>query len=226
MLNGLDPIIIFEFSKKLSEKQLESLSKIPIVSSIVKKIGLPPIPIYLSEKITGLYIDSEDRTIDIDTKVEADPDGKTPVVNQTPINSVVKINMIGSRNSIGLTLLNALADLIVPKVSSKEYTITYLHGSITIFRGLLHTFSVNQNADTDLVNIGIELTKTNTIIETKPPADTVVVEKDPTSVDLQNSGEIQSTSPTGKLGKGGGAPLKGPPPRPASPPPKKLKGLG
>ncbi len=168
MLNGIDPIILFEFAK-LTEVQKQKVSKIPIVSSIVNTIGLPPIPIYLSEKLTGLYIDTEDRNIDIDTTVDTLPNGADPLVNQKAINSVVRVTMIASKNSIGLTLLSALCDLIVPKVSSKEYSITYLHGAVTVFRGLLHSFSINQNSNNDLFNITIDISKNSTTKKTTTP---------------------------------------------------------
>ncbi len=158
MLNGIDPIIIFNFSK-LSPDEAEKLSTIPIVGKVVDRIGLPPIPIYLSERLTGLYIDSEDKAIDIENSVETLGDGETPEVTQKAIDSTVKINMIASRNSIGLTLLSAVMDLIVPKVTSREYSITYLHGSITIFNGLLRQFNITQNSTNDLYNINLELSQ-------------------------------------------------------------------
>ena len=205
MLGGLDPIIIFQFSK-VSDSAKATISKIPIVSSIVSKIGLPPIPIYLSEQTTGLYIDAEDRSIDIDTTVETLSDGSSPVVNQKAINSVVRIDMIGSRNSIGLTLLSALADLVVPKVSSKEYSITYLHGGITVFEGLLHSFNVAQNTENDLVKVTLELTKNNT---TKKEA-TVEVKPVSEPVTLSGGTEGIPPGPTTPLEAGGGSALKGP----------------
>lgn len=158
MLNGLDPIILFNFYKS-TPTQLQSLAKIPLVADIVDTIGLPPIPVYLSEKLTGLYIDNEDKNIDIQTSTETLSSGETPIVQQKGINSTVRINLIASRDSIGVTLLSAMADLIFQKVTSKEYSITYLHGAITVFGGLLHSFSINQNANDDLYNISIELAR-------------------------------------------------------------------
>lgn len=197
MLNGIDPIIIFEFSK-LTPSQEASVAKIPIVSSIVSAIGLPPIPIYLSEKLTGLYIDSEDRNIDIQTTVETLTDGSSPQTNQKAINSTTSINMIANKNSIGLTLLSALCDLVVPKVSSKEYTITYLHGSVTIFRGLLHSFSVSQSSENDLLQIKLELTKNN---EVKKVA--AVPEVTPVSTPATLEGGLSPTAPVGGAGATG-----------------------
>lgn len=214
MLNGIDPIIIFEFSK-LPPATAAFISKIPIVSSIVDAIGLPPIPIYLSETQTGLFIDSEDRNISIETSVETLSNGDNPLVNQKAINSTTTINMVGSKESIGLTLLSAMCDLVIPKVSSKEYKITYLHGAVTIFRGLLHDFSVHQTADDDRLLIKLELVKNNeqkksTIVEVAPTQ---------TSVDLSSGG-----GPAGPTAPVSG--MQGPAAVPTEPPPLSLAPAG
>lgn len=208
MLNGIDPILIFQFSK-LSPESEASVAKIPIVSSIVNAIGLPPIPIYLSEKITGLYIDSEDKNIDIETSTETNALGTPPSINQKAINSTVKINMIASRDSIGLALLSALCDLVLPKVTSKEYTITYLHGAVTVFAGLLHSFAITQNSNDDRYNITLELTKSSGEKKKGPP------EVKPIDEPIALSQGINATPPTQTLTP----PVLGPPPQPPSPPP-------
>lgn len=172
MLNGLDPIILFNFYKA-SPTVLQSLSKIPLAADIVDTIGLPPIPVYLSEKLTGLYIDNEDKNIDIETVTETLTSGGAPVVHQKGLNSTVRIDLVASRNSLGVTLLSAMADLIFQKVTSKEYSITYLHGAITVFGGLLHSFSINQNTNNDLYNITIELSRSG--IQTQSPIKVPVV---------------------------------------------------
>lgn len=188
MLNGLAPILIFQFSKLTPETET-SISKIPIVSSIVSKIGLPPIPIYLDEKLTGVYIDQEDKTIDIDTTADSETQ-----VNQKTLGSSVKITMKASKESIGLTLLSAMADLIVPKVNNQEYSLTYLNGAITVFDGLLNSFSITQNAENDLYNITLEISKKSdkTIKKSDVPEPTAATE----SVQLSSVGGGAST-PTG-----------------------------
>jgi hypothetical protein len=158
MLNGIDPIIIFNFYK-LDLAAQEAVAKIPIVSDIVNKIGLPVIPIYLSESLTGLYVDTEEKHIDIETSTDTLSNGDTPKVNQKGINSVVRVNLIASRDSVGVTLLAALADKVFEKVTSKEYSITYLNGAVTIFGGLLHSFQINQNSENDLYSVTLEITK-------------------------------------------------------------------
>jgi len=158
MLGGIDPIIIFQFSK-LASVAGETISKIPIVSKIPTVVDQPPIPIYLSEELTGIYIDSEDKNVDISTDTETLTDGSSPDVNQKGIGTTVSINLLAKKDSIGMALLSAMIDLVYEKVTSKEYAITYLHGATTIFRGVLHSFSVNQSADNDLLTVKIELSK-------------------------------------------------------------------
>lgn len=160
MLNGIAPIIIFQF-KKLTPQATEALSKIPLVSSIVDSIGLPPIPIYLDENLTGIYIDGESKAISIDTEVQTLSDGSTPNVVQKAINSTTTIEMKASQTSLGLTLLSAICDKVVPLVTSQEYSITYLNGAVTIFGGLLHDLKITPEPNTDLLIITLELTNGN-----------------------------------------------------------------
>lgn len=158
MLNGIDPIIIFQFSK-LAPSLGDTIARIPVLSQIPSLITMPPIPIYLSEEVTGIFIDSEDKTVDIETDVQTLTDGSTPDVNQKGVASTVSINMMAKKGSLGVSLLSAMIDQIFDKVSSKEYAITYLHGATTIFQGVLHSYSINQSASNDLYQIKIELSK-------------------------------------------------------------------
>lgn len=158
MLNGTDPIIIFQFAK-LAPKTKESISKIPIVSQYFSAFEMPPIPIYLSERLMGLVIESEEKSIDIETANETMTNGDTPQTNQKLMNSSISINMKAEGESVGLILLTAMCDLVVPKVTSKEYSISYFHRATYLFGGLLHSFNVSQNTDSDLHIIRLELVK-------------------------------------------------------------------
>jgi hypothetical protein len=158
MLNGIDPIIIFQF-KKAFPSVSDALAKIPLVSQIPTVVEAPPIPIYLSEDLTGLFIDSESKSIDSDTTTETKTDGSAPDINQKGINSVVKIEIVANKNSLGLTLLTALSDLLYEKLTSKEYSVTYLNGAVTVFNGLIHSFSIQQSANNELYNISIEISR-------------------------------------------------------------------
>lgn len=183
MLNGIDPILIFNFSK-LTTQAKNAVAKIPEIATIVSKIDLPAIPIYLSEKLTGLYIDTEDKTVDIETSIETLAISADPLINQRSIGNTVKITIMANKDSIGLTLLSAMSDLIFPKVTSKEYTITYLHGAVTVFAGLLHSFAISQVANSTLSTITIELVRPG--LGTKSPTPEVPgvkgIQLDPTKV--------------------------------------------
>lgn len=175
MLNGVDPIFLFNFYKSIPE--LEGLvMKIPLVPAIANRYGLPPIPVYLSERVSGVYIDAEAKNIDIETSVETLKDGEDPVVNQKGIQSITTITMEANKGSIGMTLLTALAERVFPKVTSKEYGITYLHGGVIVLNGLLHSFSVSQSANDSRFQIQIQLS--NSTGKTKPPLTQPVVAKE------------------------------------------------
>lgn len=156
MLNGIDPVIIFQFSKV---NRFDVGSDIPVVADLLTFIDEPPIPIYLSEKITGLFIDSEDKNVDIQTDFETKTSGGEADVKQRGASSTVAIQLRARKSSLGLSLLSAMIDSVFDKVTSEEYTITYLHGPVTIFRGLIQSYSATQNADSDLLFIRLEITK-------------------------------------------------------------------
>lgn len=156
MLNGVDPILLFNFYKKQSDLPDDFL-KLALIEKEVSRFALPPIPLYLSEKLTGIFIDTESKNIDIDTSIETQNDGSSPFVNQKGVASVTTINAVAKKGSIGLSLISAMAEVILNRVSSKEYSISYLHGATTIFEGLLHQFEVSADADTDILKIQIQL---------------------------------------------------------------------
>jgi hypothetical protein len=164
MLNGIAPLLIFNFKRKVEvEIELAGPSQsnaTPLLATAdVTFIPLIPVPLYLDEKITGVYVISENKNIDIQTVPLTNPDGATPEVQQYGLNTTIDINMLASKNSIGMSLLLAMSDLIFEKVTSKEYSVTYLNGSVIMFNALLDSFSVNQNNDNDLYNINLKLSR-------------------------------------------------------------------
>lgn len=159
MLGGLDPVIIIHLSKLADTSFGKSLAKIPVISQIPTLLEQPPIPIYLSEQFTGLYIENEDKNVDISTETETLTNGEPPEVNQKGIQSGVTISLLAKKDSTSMILLGAMIDEVFDKVSSKEYAISYLHGATTIFRGLLQSFAISQEPNTDLMSIKIQLSK-------------------------------------------------------------------
>lgn len=154
MLNGIAPIFIFTISPV--PKASNPLAGIPIVSDFVENIGVP-IPIYLDEQLTGLYVDTEEKSIDIDNNVVAVNKGGAKVF-QNPLESMVTINLIGKKDSIALMVLLAMNDLIFSKLKY-GYGISYLNGPTAIFNGLLKTFATNTTADNDLIRITMQISK-------------------------------------------------------------------
>lgn len=161
MLNGLDPILIFNLSKTVSFLKTNITDKkIPVASQILDKIDLPVIPIYLSRELTGLQIDNESKSLEIETVIETIQDSsEKPFINQRALNNTIKVEIVAEKDSIGLTLLAALADFVFPLVTAKEITMTYLHGPITVFAGLLHSFNISQESNTSLYKITMEFVK-------------------------------------------------------------------
>lgn len=163
MLGGIDPVVIFQFRKKASTfigpQQQTFLEKIPFVALIPTFIEEPPIPIYLSQQITGLMIDTESKNVDIETDTETRTDGKPPDLVQKGIASVVSITIKAKKDSVGVALISAMIDLIFDKVTSNEYTISYISGATTVFRGIIHSFNVDTVSDNDLAMIKIEISK-------------------------------------------------------------------
>lgn len=170
MLNGVDPIIIFHFYNKGA---IDFLADIPFASAVTELVGVP-IPIYLSEKLTGIYVDTETRGIDVVTKVdpttEKDPltlQVLPPQVSQTALDASVSVSMFASRDSIMLTAIIAMAEMILARLVTQEYGISYINGSTVIFNGFLHRFQTNINRNDDLVRI--DLTLSNAKKDTPTP---------------------------------------------------------
>lgn len=158
MLGGLDPIIIFQF-KKLAPSVGASLAKIPVISKIPTVVSMPPIPVYLSEKIFNIAIGGTSKSIDIETDTETLTNGTTPDVNQKGIQSSVEIEIQGKQDSVALTLLSAMIDNVYDRVTSKEYSISFLYGATTIFGAVLHSYAVETVEGTDKLMIKIKLSK-------------------------------------------------------------------
>lgn len=159
MLGGSDPVIIFQLKKLVGTEYADLISEIPIIDGNKSFTEQPPIPIYFSQRLTGIYIDSEDKNVDIATDTETLTTGDDAEVSQKGIASTITINLIAIRNSVGATLFSAMIDLIFDKVTSKEYSVTYLNGATTIFRGLITGFSASNNSDSTLQNLRFTITK-------------------------------------------------------------------
>jgi hypothetical protein len=163
MLGGIAPILIFTFPPALSIDLGKVLGGIPVIGSSLTDIGIP-IPIYLDENLTGIYIDSESKSLDIDTDIvpvyrNDNTKSATNFINQSGINNLVSVNMLANKNSLILSVLLALNDLVFSKLVSGKYNISYINGTTLIFGGLLHSFSVNSNSNDTLLKIQMQIQK-------------------------------------------------------------------
>jgi hypothetical protein len=190
MLGGVDPIFIFLFYKSPADV---TQSKIPFANDLgLNRLALPPVPIYINENQTGLFIVSETKNTDIQTSMETLKEGGADV-QQKGIGEVTTIKLQANKNSLGLTLLSAMSSKIVDKLTSKEYAVTYLHGAVTIFNGLLHNFVIDQNANSDKIDITIEISR-----GASPKTTAVNVTPVSGAASLSDGGVLQSgTTPSG-----------------------------
>lgn len=188
MLNGIDPILIFQFKKQLIDLSSvgDFISKIPVISEIPTLIEEPPIPVYLSESITGVFIESEDKSVDVNTDFETKTDGSEPDLNQKGASSVVSINLLARKDSLGVSLLAALIDLAFDKVTSNEYSVSYLHGPITVFRGKITQFVANQSPNNQLLSMKLEITRGEKQPQKQP--ENLQVERQSSAITLESGG--------------------------------------
>jgi len=160
MLNGIAPILIFTFPENPAALSpiFNALSGIPLIGDLVSAVGVP-IPLYLDEQLTGLYVESQAKNLDIETTIEARYDDKKPLVYQRGLNSSVSVNLLASKDSILLPALLALSDLVVAKLVSQKYTVSYVNGSTLILGGLLQGLNTSQSSDDDLIRITLQIQK-------------------------------------------------------------------
>lgn len=160
MLNGIAPLIIFSFKKLLNfEIDLSTGSQPVVAGQDTYTIPLVPIPVYLDEKLTGIIVTSQNKNIDIRTEAETLSDGDTPKANQKGLNSSITVTMVSSSESIGLNVLLALIDQIFEKVTSQEYSISYINKAVTVFNGLLDSFSVQEDESSNKITMTMVISK-------------------------------------------------------------------
>lgn len=167
------------FNAKVDEGQMIKLNADPVfliyfakgTKGLSSKLGLgdfgTPIPIYLSEKLTGLYVDTDKYALGISTdwivKVKKDNKGNILergdlTVQQKGETQTCDITLIGRRDSVGLNLLLPMLQTIYSNVVAvKDYRIAYFHNNILIFDARLASLNTNQTRENDLISIDITL---------------------------------------------------------------------
>lgn len=173
MLNGTSPVIIFHMLD-LPASAEQFIKGIPKVGEfLARNVGIP-IPIYLDERISGILVQGQTHSIDMDTKVEGENAGKKTITFQKPVNNIVTVNMVADKSSLLLMVLLAFSDQIFQRVVAKSYGITYLNGPITVFGGLLHRIATEDDADNTKIQITLELAKAS-LVDTTLPNPTPVI---------------------------------------------------
>jgi predicted histidine transporter YuiF (NhaC family) len=171
-LGGTAPIIIFRFNLIADTAIFKAVSGIPVISDYVaKNIGLP-IPFYLDEQRTGVLVNGEDKSMEIQNNTQNKADGKKAEVTQRGIDSTITINMTARKDSFVLAALIAMTDIAFQKTVSKEYSISYLNGPVAIFDTLLAGVTLTSNPDNTKVDLSIRLSRAQeqtTKIETGLP---------------------------------------------------------
>ena len=153
-LNGIAPLLVIQLKNADS---LNVVKKIPIAGDFLSKnVGLP-IPIYLDERLTGIYVKGESKAIDIETKLDAIDAKNAPIVSQKALSSITTVEMIASSKGVLLMTLIAFADLILTRVVSKQYNISYFNGPTIIANGVLHGFTTQLGENDDLVHINMAI---------------------------------------------------------------------
>ena len=148
-----DPVLIFYFN--------------PTAENAAAGKSTPFIPVYLSEKLTGLYVDTERRRLAISTdnvvavktdKITQKKEYGKLEVQQKGETQAVEVSLLGNRDSIGLNLLLPLLQTIYDKVIAVEdYRIAYFHKNVLIFNARLSTLDIHESSENTLVGIDIGL---------------------------------------------------------------------
>lgn len=126
-----------------------------------------PLPVYLSEKLTGLCVDNESDSLTLSTdyvpKLTQDGalsafGGYDVQVQQKGDTQQTRITLVGNKNSPGLNLLLPLLKTIMSYVfARKHYKIAYFHQNVLIFNARLAAYEMEPGSNDTKVTINITL---------------------------------------------------------------------
>ncbi len=157
-LGGLAPLLVFQLYPLGVGALVSGL--IPFIpADIANAVGLP-IPIYLSERQTGIYVDTESRQIDMETQSQQLRTGAVQV-DQRGVNNSVTIKLFGKTDSVLLTALLAMSDMLFAMAAAKSYKVSYFNGPTVVLSGLLHGFTSSSPSGTNLVEMTFVINKSN-----------------------------------------------------------------
>jgi hypothetical protein len=169
-LNGIAPLLVIQLKNSAS---MNVVKKIPVAGDFLSKNVGVPIPIYLDENLTGIFVQGESKAIDIETRLDSIDGKNAPIVSQKALSSVTSVEMVASRTGVLLMTLIAFADLILTRVVAKQYSVSYFNGPTIIVNGVLHGFTTQLGENNDLVHIKMDIATAP-----QPPSDiTPPVEK-------------------------------------------------
>lgn len=158
MLNGLAPLFVYHMHEAPKTAQ-NLVAGIPEVGDfLLKNIGVP-IPLYLDEQLTGIYVTNESTSIEIKTDFEGTKSGKPPTKLERPLGNTVSVEMLGRRDSLVLAVLIALSDVAFQRAVAGKYGLTYLNGPTAVFGGTLASFAANTNRNDTLVRVTLQISK-------------------------------------------------------------------
>lgn len=166
MLNGIHPVIVFRFKGTLPKVSSENYltRKRDTFGDLLTEFGLP-IPVYLDPRVTGICVEDDTKSIDIETVPESVDDKIT--FNQKPINAITNISLVARKDSVALSVLFSFSEQILSKLINQQYSIDYFNGPIIVMGGLLRSLSTSQGPDDNLIRVNIQISKG----EVKKPTD-------------------------------------------------------
>ena len=153
MLQGIDPVIVINLKTKIAkETGFSALVK----NTVDSFLDLNVIPIYLSEKITGLIIDSEDKSI-VSAIETTETETGQDIIKSRSVTSNLSLSIVGEETSLGIILMSSIMDVLYRKLHSLDYSIHYINKGISIFNAKLSSFNVSRDTGTTKFRISVEL---------------------------------------------------------------------
>lgn len=143
-----DPVFLFYKLHKLKDGKLQEGA---------------PIPVYLSQNITGICVDNEEDSLSISTDYipvlgEQKSTDNSIKVQQRGESRKVRITLIASKNSVGLNILLPLMKSILSYAfAQKEYKIAYFNQNVLIFNARLAGYQMIPGSDDTKVSITVTL---------------------------------------------------------------------
>ncbi len=175
IVSSVAPILIFNFpfDSDSVNPVFNALSGLPILGEgqALSSVGVP-IPIYLDEQLTGLYVQSQNKNVDIATEQNDSAQSTKPTLTQKSVSNTVSINLVGKKDSVFLTALLALIDIAYPQLVKAKYRVSYLNGQTVLLGGLIQGITSQEQSDNDLVDVTLTLHKADSF--PSAPAFTVV----------------------------------------------------